>query len=94
MFIDIKTISLRKAEQATLTHHPKSSLIVEWRGLTVALLEKLATLVRKQLGQDPETLPLVSVLQGGTWTAGRKVAKQMRPDGRSPLILSSSGTIF
>lgn len=94
LFIDTKTISLRKAEQATLTHHPKSSLIVEWRGLTVALLDKLATLVRKQLGQDHETLPLVSVLQGGTWTAGRKVAKQMRPDGRSPLILSSSGTIF
>lgn len=94
LFIDTKTISLRDAEQAKLTHDVKSSLVVEWRGLTVALLDKLAGVVRQQTGKNSDTLPLASVLQGGTWTAGRKIAKQLRADGAPPLILSSCGTIF
>jgi hypothetical protein len=67
---------------------------VEWRALTVALLDRLAVILRQRLNMDRETLPLAKILQGGTWAAGRKIAKQLRADGGPPLTVISDGTVF
>jgi hypothetical protein len=37
---------------------------------------------------------LVKVLQGGTWTAGRRIAAQLRVGGVPPLQIESDGTVF
>ena len=51
-----------------------SELIVEWRALTVALMDRLLDLVRTRLGLGDEfTMP--HMLQGGTWSAGRRIAR-------------------
>jgi hypothetical protein len=68
--------------------------IVEWRALTVALLDRIAQHVRLHLGLDVERLPLVKVLEGGTWFAGRKLAAQRRPGGGPPISIQSDGTVF
>lgn len=73
---------------------PDSPAVVEWRALTVALLDDVAERVRDRLGLDAAALPLAKVLQGGTWTAGREVARERRPDGGPPLRLDSDGTVF
>jgi hypothetical protein len=39
-------------------------------------------------------MPLGSILEGGTWAAGRKIAKQKRADGSPPLKIMSDGTVF
>ena len=52
-------------------HAADAEIVVEWRALTVALIDRLADLVRAKLGLTPEQLPLAKVLQGGTWSAGR-----------------------
>jgi hypothetical protein len=67
--------------------------IVEWRALTVALLDELAPRVRKMLGRNDEDLPLARVLEGGTWAAGRVLAQRLR-DGAPPLRIESDGTVF
>ena len=67
---------------------------MEWRALTVALLDDVAALVRQQLGRTPEQLPLAKVLEGGTWAAGRRIARQKRVDGSPPLTVISDGTVF
>ena len=67
---------------------------MEWRALTVALIDRLADGVREQLGLTPAELPLARVLQGGTWSAGRYLARQLRPDGGPPLQVISDGTVF
>ena len=67
---------------------------MEWRALTVALLDRLADVVRARLKMDRQTLPLARILQGGTWTTGRNIAKKMRPDGGPPLKIVSDGTVF
>jgi hypothetical protein len=94
LFMDAKVLTLKIAGEAKTIHDPKSSLVTEWRGLTIALLDKTAVAVRQQMGETEESLPLTSVLQGGTWSAGRRIAKTLRSDGRPPLILNSRGTIF
>ncbi len=75
-------------------HRADSDVIVEWRALTVALIDRLADLVRDKLRLTPEQLPLVKVLQGGTWSAGRALARQLRADGGPPLHVISDGTLF
>ena len=69
-------------------------VVVEWRALTVALIDRLADRVRNQLGLTPEQLPLAKLLQGGTWSAGRSLARQLRDDGGPPLRVVSDGTLF
>jgi Protein of unknown function (DUF1688) len=71
-----------------------SEPVVEWRALTVALLDRLAPLVRARLGKNAEEFPLACVLEGGSWAAGRDIAFERRPDGRAPLDLISDGTLF
>ena len=73
---------------------PSSEAIVEWRALTVCLLDRIAETIRQKLDLDSSELPLVKVLQGGTWTAGRKIAKELRLGGVPPIQIESDGTVF
>jgi uncharacterized protein DUF1688 len=35
------------------------------------------------------------MLQGGTWSAGRKIAQALRPpDGPPPILIAADGTVF
>src|SRR5207237_9112745 len=70
----------------------QSEAVVEWRALTVALLDRLAVGVREHLGITAEEFPLARVLEGGSWAASREIARERRPDGNPPLRLISDGT--
>jgi hypothetical protein len=94
LFIDTGVLVLRDPADAARAHDVASALVVEWRALTVALLDRLAKAVRQRLGLDAQALPLAKVLEGGTWAAGRAVACERRADGASPLRVISDGTVF
>jgi hypothetical protein len=94
LFIDTGVLALRHPTEARRAHAVDSTLVVEWRALTVALLDRLAAVIRQRLGMDAETLPLAKILQGGTWAAGRQIARKLRPDGAPPLAVVSDGTVF
>jgi len=94
LFIDLGVVSLKREEELKVLHEVGSELVVEWRALTVALLDEIATLVRKTLGLDARSLPLAKVLEGGTWAAGRRIAREKRADGSPPLTIISDGTVF
>lgn len=94
LLLDSGVLSLRDPADAAQAHEVGSRLVVEWRGLTVALLDEIADLVRRDLGLTAEELPLAKVLQGGTWSAGRRIARERRADGAPPLTIVSDGTVF
>jgi hypothetical protein len=94
LFVDTGVLQLRDPAEADIVHDVSSSLVVEWRALTVALLDRLADLVRQRLNLDRKTFPLARVLEGGSWAAGRKIARNRRPDGSSPIRVVSDGTVF
>jgi hypothetical protein len=94
LFIDIGVLVLRDPQDATREHDVSSPLVVEWRALTVALLDRLAEALRRKLKLDAVALPLAKVLEGGTWAAGRAIARERRPDGAPPLKVISDGTVF
>ncbi|MGI9026231.1 MAG: URC4/urg3 family protein [Burkholderiaceae bacterium] len=68
--------------------------IIEWRALTIALLDELAPLVRGILRVDASALPLACILEGGTWAAGRAIAAELRSGGAPPVTVESDGTVF
>jgi hypothetical protein len=94
LFIDSGVLALLDPRETRRAHAVDSTLVVEWRALTVALLDRLADMVRQRLGMDREALPLAKVLQGGTWAAGRQIARARRADGSPPLTIVSDGTVF
>ena len=94
LFVDHEVLRLRDPADAARAHAVDSLLVVEWRALTVALLDRLAQRIRAKLGRTPETLPLASILEGGSWAAGRAIALARRPDGSPPLKVISDGTVF
>ena len=94
LLLDSGVLCLRDPQACQRAHAPDSPLVVEWRALTVALLDRLAAALREMLGVDAERLPLAAVLQGGTWSAGRRIAAERRADGGPPLVVSSDGTLF
>ena len=87
-------LSLKNPADFEVAHSPGSPLIVEWRALTLCLLDDLAAHIRQSLNMDAKMLPLVKILQGGTWTAGRQIAGETRPGGGPPIDLASDGTVF
>lgn len=94
LFVDLGAIEVRDPEMLDHPHRPDAPIIVEWRALTVALLDKVAVHVRKKLEMSPDKLPLASILEGGTWSAGRRIAAQKRPDAGPPIQIISDGSVF
>ncbi|WP_445167974.1 URC4/urg3 family protein [Mycolicibacterium sp. Dal123E01] len=93
LLLDTGVLQLRDPQTALQNWTAADELVVEWRALTVALLDELAPLVREQLGVTAEDMPLARVLEGGTWAAGRQLARQLR-GGLPPLSIVSDGTVF
>jgi Protein of unknown function (DUF1688) len=94
LFLDAGVIALKDPGEAEASHEVGSRLVVEWRALTVALLDRIAPVVREKLGVSEDALPLAKVLEGGTWATGRRLAREKRSDGAPPLKVISDGTVF
>ncbi|MBD8506700.1 URC4/urg3 family protein [Hoyosella sp. G463] len=93
LLLDTGVLRLRDPALAARSWSVGDELIVEWRALTVALLDELAPRVRSRLGLGAEQLPLACVLEGGTWAAGRASAQRLR-GGLPPLSIASDGSVF
>ena len=94
LFLDSGLISLKDPTDASRDWKPESDLIIEWRALTIHLLDMVGLEIQKALGKTPEEFPLAKVLEGGTWWTGRKLAQEKRKDGVPPLQIISDGTVF
>ena len=92
--IDLGLIEVKRPNVLRSPHPVSSEVIVEWRALTVIMLDRIAEKIREKLDMTPKELPLVKILQGGTWLAGRKIAAELRTDGIPPIQIESDGTVF
>jgi hypothetical protein len=94
LFLDCGVLEARDPELARMRLDAGSEPVVEWRALTVILLDRLAARVREMLGLNAGEFPLAKVLEGGSWAAGREIAAERRPGGGPPLTIDSDGTVF
>jgi Protein of unknown function (DUF1688) len=94
LFVDAGVLQLRDPSALGRVHAVASDLVIEWRALTLALLDRVAVLIRQSLSVSAEQLPLARILEGGTWRAGRAIALEKRATGSPPLQIESDGTVF
>jgi hypothetical protein len=94
LLVDAGALRPKQSSLLTGSFAPGDEAIVEWRALTVALLDRIGEHVRLHLGMDATRLPLVKVLEAGTWFAGRVLAAERRPGGGPPIAVRSDGTVF
>ena len=94
LMLDAGVLEPRDPRLAARVLQVDEEAVVEWRALTVALLDRMAEALRAKLELDRARLPLVCVLEGGTWAAGRRIAEERRPGGAPPLAIASDGTVF
>jgi hypothetical protein len=94
LMIDSGLLSFAHADEAQKIWGPESDLIIEWRSLTIFLLDKIGAEIQKAMGKTPEEFPLAKILEGGTWWAGRFLAQEKRAGGTPPVQIKSDGTVF
>jgi hypothetical protein len=94
LFVDMGVLTPHEPEALNKGYDVSDAFVVTWRSLTVALLDRIAPLVRERLGVTAEDFPLARVLEGGTWAAGRAIARERRADGGPPFVVHSDGTVF
>ena len=94
LFVDLDVLELKESAKGAEEHDAGSELVVEWRALTVALLDRIAPLVRNALAVNDEAMPLARILEGGSWSAGRRIAAERRAGGGPPIRVRSDGTVF
>jgi Protein of unknown function (DUF1688) len=94
LLIDLGAIRARAPAAFDARYDVASELVVEWRALTIVLLDALLELVRDELALGA-SFTMLQLLQGGTWRAGRKIALALRPPhGLPPIAVAADGTVF
>ena len=93
LFVDMGVLELRDRAATERVHRSGDELVVEWRALTVTLLDELAPRTRALLGQTAANME-PGTLEALTWAAGREVAYERRTHGAPPLHLELDGTLF
>ena len=94
LFLDCGVIEPRDPRLLQSPLDALSEPVVEWRALTVSLLDRLGVQVRERLGRSAREFPLARMLEGGSWAAGREIAYERRADGSPPITVISDGTLF
>jgi hypothetical protein len=75
LLLDTGVLQLVEVADGARTWEVGSELVVEWRALTVALLDELVPRVRAHLRAP--SLPLACILEGGTWAAGLELGQEV-----------------
>jgi len=94
LFVDTGVLVPTDSGSWTAEHQVSEPFVVAWRAMTVALLDRMAPLVRERLGVAEADFPLARMLEGGSWAAGRRIAAELRPGGGPPFTILSDGTVF
>lgn len=103
LFVDLGALSLKEepfqrgikaSGQELPLFDASDDVIVEWRALTLSLLDRVYEIIASRLGQGVH-LTMAQVLEAGTWKSGREIAAKRRPTTKSsPILIKSDGTVF
>lgn len=94
LLLDCGAIVPHNPSALSKSYNIDDPFVVEWRALTVSIIDLLADKLRTALKLSNHELPLASVIEGGTWAAGREVAARLRSGGTPPISINSDGTVF
>ncbi|KAI9729668.1 MAG: hypothetical protein M1818_008421 [Claussenomyces sp. TS43310] len=77
------------------TFEESDDVVVEWRAVTVGLLDELLAEINKDLGlRGSNELSMTQMLEGGSWKGGKEIAEVSRPNTKEPPIITLRGVVF
>ncbi|OQE28294.1 hypothetical protein PENSTE_c003G02917 [Penicillium steckii] len=92
---DVLKQGLENSGQRVPSFDATSDVIVEWRAMTVALLDSLHGLISDHFAQQGVRLSMTQMLEAGAWKGGRELAAKYRPETKSsPIVIEGDGTLF
>ncbi|CAD0112397.1 unnamed protein product, partial [Aureobasidium uvarum] len=104
LFVDLGVLTLKpkaleRGQQTSGQELPmfkdSGDEIVEWRALTVALLDEVYNIIKKDMNEKGVQLSMAQMLEAGSWKSGRELAAQRRPETKSsPILIDGDGTLF
>ncbi|KAJ5992950.1 hypothetical protein N7451_008674 [Penicillium sp. IBT 35674x] len=104
LFVDMGVLELKEpvlqqgranSQEQTPSFEATSDVIVEWRAMTVALLDQLYETIRDSFAKQGVQLNMAQMLEAGTWKGGRELAAKYRPSTKSsPIVIQGDGTLF
>ncbi|KAI4867516.1 DUF1688-domain-containing protein [Hypoxylon rubiginosum] len=103
LFVDLGALKLKPelAKEHTPSDHDlpafsaSSDTVIEWRAMTVALLDELYKLISAHFAKLGVELSMAQMLEAGTWKGGRELAAKFRPHSKSsPIVILGDGTLF
>lgn len=104
LFVDLGVLNLKEealkiglasSQKDLPSYEATSDVIVEWRAMTVALLDKLHELIGAHFASQGVKLSMPQMLEAGSWKAGRELAAKFRPETKSsPILIEGDGTLF
>ncbi len=95
LFIDSDVLKVKSVSPTEVGLDISSEFVIEWRALTIGFLDRLRPLVVELLTSDQQLdLTMGQFLQGGSWAAGRKIARNLRLNGEPPFKINLDGTLF
>jgi len=84
--LDMGLISVSDEDFTSASHNTGSEFVVEWRALTVCILDEIATQLQQKLGMTAADLPLYEILQGAIWPLARRLSIAKRGADGKPVI--------
>ncbi|KAG9496408.1 hypothetical protein J7337_012996 [Fusarium musae] len=104
LFVDLGVLKLKPDDlkagkessgQELPQFEASDDVIVEWRALTVALLDELHKMLKEKYEPRGVSLSLLQMLEAGSWKSGRLLAAELRPETKcSPILVISDGTLY
>ena len=94
LFVDTGVLAFRDADAAQREHEVASPLVVEWRALTVALLDRVADGLRHRLGRRCHLAAAGENPRRRHLGRGPRLARERRADASPPVKVISDGTVF
>jgi hypothetical protein len=91
LLVDTEVLTPKTEGAASIVHEAGAPIVVEWRALTVALLERIGDAVRAELGVSRAALPIGRILPAMR-KAGRALAQEKR-DGLPPIRFAGDGAL-
>ncbi|KAF5967139.1 urg3 [Fusarium coicis] len=103
LFVDLGVLKLKPDDlkagkessgQELPQFEASDDVIVEWRALTVALLDELHKMLKEKYEPRGVSLSLLQMLEAGSWKSGRLLAAELRPETKcSPILVISDAAI-
>lgn len=84
ILVDLKLLTPKNQNAYSQIYSADSEFVVEWRALTVLLIDKLADTVRKELNFTSKELGLNQVMFSLIYPASKKIATHLRGNFSTP----------